>query len=135
MVNFSPPQIDSTFHALSDPTRRAILMRLSHGDITVTELAKPFNSSLPAISKHIKVLEEAKLVKRRKDGRIHHISLDLQVLRETTEWMEQQCRVWDAQRVALAWLVEDAPRGFSGLRTEEDPEAVLIPPSDERCDP
>jgi DNA-binding transcriptional ArsR family regulator len=138
MVNFLPTRIDSTFHALSDPTRRAILTRLSRGEATVTELAKPFNSSLPAVSKHLKVLEEAQLVKRRRDGRIHRISLEPIAFREATEWIEQMRRFWEGRLAALAAYLEsetppDSPPN-PPAEAEGDPNAELIPPSYERCD-
>lgn len=79
--------IDPTFSALADPTRRAILARLAQGESTVSELAAPFAISLPAISKHLKVLERAGLVRRRKQGRQHYCSLNPDPLAEVVTWL------------------------------------------------
>ena len=105
MVNSQ--SLDATFAAISDPTRRAILERLTHGEATVTELASPFDMSLPAISKHIRVLENAGLLNRRKEGRIHKIMLNSAALREASEWLESYRTFWESSLDALANLVED----------------------------
>jgi DNA-binding transcriptional ArsR family regulator len=83
------------FSALADPTRRAILARLSQGDATVSELAEPFSISLPAISRHLKVLEAAGLITRSKSAQWRSSSLDATPLQEATEWMERYRRFWD----------------------------------------
>jgi DNA-binding transcriptional ArsR family regulator len=83
------------FAALADPTRRAILARLSEGDATVSELAKPFTISLPAISRHLKVLENAGLISRSKNAQWRSSSLEAEPLREATEWMERYRVFWD----------------------------------------
>ncbi len=84
------------FGALADPTRRAILARLADGEATVTELTAPFSISMPAISRHLKVLERAGLISRSRSGQ--HLSSTLRPapLREATEWMERYRRFWDA---------------------------------------
>src|SRR4051812_29013244 len=87
--------LDMVFAALSDRTRRAILERLSTGSATVTELAEPFAMSLPAISKHLHVLENAGLINRSKEGRIHHMSLSAERLREAARWLEHYRRFWN----------------------------------------
>ena len=84
------------FSALADPTRRAILARLGDGDATVTELAEPFEISLPAISRHLKVLEHAGLISRSRSAQWRSSSLEADALREATEWMEPYRRIWDA---------------------------------------
>jgi DNA-binding transcriptional ArsR family regulator len=84
------------FAALADPTRRAILARLTEGDATVNELAEPFPISLPAISRHLKVLERAGLISRSRSAQWRSSSLDAAGLREVTEWMEPYRRFWDA---------------------------------------
>jgi DNA-binding transcriptional ArsR family regulator len=89
MVNYSTSSLDTTFAALSDPTRRAILARLAGGESTVTELAKPFKVSLPAISKHLRVLEKAGLLSRERDGRIHRCSLNAKRLDALAEYLEK----------------------------------------------
>jgi DNA-binding transcriptional ArsR family regulator len=83
------------FAALADPTRRAILARLSEGDATVSELAEPFTISLPAISRHLKVLENAGLISRSKNAQWRSSSLEAEPLREATEWMERYRVFWD----------------------------------------
>ncbi|GAB2941431.1 metalloregulator ArsR/SmtB family transcription factor [Micromonospora polyrhachis] len=84
------------FAALADPTRRAILTRLAEGDATVSELAEPFSISLPAISRHLKVLEQAGLITRSRTAQWRSSSLNAEPLREATEWMERYRQFWDA---------------------------------------
>jgi len=105
MVNSSPAQLDRVFHALSDPTRRAMLARLSKGEATVSTLAAPFQTSLPAISKHLRVLEEAGLVKRDVRGREHHCSLEPRPLKTAAEWIEYHQRFWETRLDALEDLL------------------------------
>ena len=83
------------FSALADPTRRAILARLSEGDATVSELAEPFDISLPAISRHLKVLEAAGLISRSRTAQWRSSSLQAAPLRDATEWMERYRQFWD----------------------------------------
>jgi DNA-binding transcriptional ArsR family regulator len=83
------------FAALADPTRRAILARLAEADATVSELAEPFEISLPAISRHLKVLEHAGLITRSRSAQWRSSSLQVEPLREATEWMERYRRFWD----------------------------------------
>ncbi len=83
------------FSALADPTRRAILARLSESDATVSELAEPFSISLPAISRHLKVLESAGLISRSRSAQWRSSSLEAAPLREATEWMERYRQFWD----------------------------------------
>lgn len=84
------------FAALADPTRRAILARLADGDATVSELAEPFEISLPAISRHLKVLENAGLIARSRSAQWRSSSLQAEPLREATAWMERYRQFWDA---------------------------------------
>jgi DNA-binding transcriptional ArsR family regulator len=102
MVNNSSRRLNKTFAALADPTRRAILARLAEGDATVTELAAPFAMSLPAISKHLRVLEQAGLVARTIDGRVHRLRLVAQPLHEAAAWIAHYQRFWERQLDALA---------------------------------
>ena len=112
MVNYSSPVLDRTFAALSDPTRRAILHRLARGESTVKELAAPFKVSLPAISRHIRVLEQAGLLARRKTGRIHFCRLVGGPLHDATEWLTTYQRFWETRFDALAnHLVEKETSG------------------------
>ena len=88
-------RLSHTFAALADPTRRAILARLSSGAATVTELAKPFDMSMPAISKHIKVLEHAGLIARGREAQWRPCHLDAAPLKEIAEWLGQYRQFWD----------------------------------------
>jgi DNA-binding transcriptional ArsR family regulator len=84
-----------TFAALADPTRRAILARLASGETSVTELAEPFQMSLPAVTKHLKVLERAGLISRGRQAQWRPCKLEAQPLRDATGWMEQYRQFWD----------------------------------------
>jgi DNA-binding transcriptional ArsR family regulator len=88
-------QLSATLAALADPTRRAILARLATGEVSVTELAKPFNMSLPAISKHLKVLERAGLVGRARKAQWRPCHLDASPLSEVAEWVDRYRRFWE----------------------------------------
>src|ERR671919_1574272 len=88
-------QLSATFAALADPTRRAILARLAEGDATVTELAKPFPVSLPAISRHLKVLERAGLISRNRSAQSRPSSLRAEPLQEATAWIETYREMWE----------------------------------------
>ena len=88
-------RLSSTFAALADPTRRAILARLAGGEATVTELAEPFDMSLPAVSKHLKVLETAGLIARGRDAQWRPCQLEAGPLREANGWLERYRRFWD----------------------------------------
>jgi DNA-binding transcriptional ArsR family regulator len=100
-------QLDRTFHALADPTRRAILARLSQGEATVGELARPFDVSRPAISKHLRVLEAARLVQRTRDGRLSRCGLDAAPMREAADWVERYRQFWEDQLDSLSRYLED----------------------------
>jgi DNA-binding transcriptional ArsR family regulator len=91
----APDQLSTTFAALADPTRRAILARLASGDAPVTELARPFEMSLPAISKHLKVLERAGLIVRGREAQRRPCRLDAGRLKDATEWLEHYRRFWE----------------------------------------
>lgn len=100
-------QLDATFAALADPTRRAILMQLSKGERSVTQLAKPFDMSLPAISKHLKVLEQAGLITRGRDAQSRPCTLNPKPLQQAAKWAEHYARVWDERFDRLdAYLAE-----------------------------
>jgi DNA-binding transcriptional ArsR family regulator len=101
-------RLDATFHALSDPTRRAILARLARdGDVTVMDLAEPFAMSQPAISKHLKVLEKAGLVSRGRDAQKRPVHLEAQPLAEATSWMIEYRKYWSAQFGRLDGLLDE----------------------------
>jgi DNA-binding transcriptional ArsR family regulator len=91
----SADALSATFAALADPTRRAILARLQSGEASVLELAAPFDMSLPAISKHLKVLERAGLISRGRDAQRRPCRIEAGPLREATEWMESYRRFWE----------------------------------------
>ena len=90
-----PDQLSSTFAALADPTRRAILARLASGEASVTELAEPFDMSLPAVSKHLKVLEGAGLIARGRDAQWRPCKLEAGPLKQANEWLEAYRRFWE----------------------------------------
>ena len=92
----TPDQLDATFAALADPTRRAILARLSRGEASVNELAEPFDMSLPAISKHLKVLERAGLIERGRDAQRRPCRLDPRRLKQAAEWLGTYREFWEA---------------------------------------
>jgi DNA-binding transcriptional ArsR family regulator len=89
-------RLSTIFAALADPTRRAILARLADGEATVTELAEPFSISLPAISRHLKVLEQAGLIARSRSAQWRSSTLRAEPLQEAVAWMETYRRFWDA---------------------------------------
>ena len=101
MVNNTTTKLDRVFGALSDPTRRRILERLSRGEVTVTELAEPFSSSLPAISKHLRVLEGAGLIARRKSGRNRVCKMTPSAMEPAADWIEMYRRFWTVRLDAL----------------------------------
>ena len=94
MAETKADRLDQVFAALGDPTRRAILRRLASGDRAVGELAEPFEMSLPAVSKHLKVLEPAGLVSRSVDGRRHTLHLEAGAMKEANEWLAYYQRFW-----------------------------------------
>ena len=110
MIEYRPALLDQVFHALADPTRRAMLARLSEGERSVGELAAPFEMSLAAASKHIQTLERAGLVKRDVRGRTHVCALDPQPLADADAWLKHYARFWNERLDALETLLraEDA---------------------------
>ena len=110
MVKYSPT-LDYTFAALADPTRRRILAHLSRGRQRVTDLARPYRMSLPAVSKHLRVLENAGLLRRRRYGRVHEIELEAKPLRQAAAWVEKYRQFWEGSLDRLAdYLERDALR-------------------------
>ncbi len=101
-------RLDSVFGALAHPTRRAILNRLARGEASVGELGAPFKVSPPAISKHLRVLEEAGLVRRRLDGRVHRLHLVAEPMRGAAGWIAEYARFWSRQFDALAKFLEES---------------------------
>jgi DNA-binding transcriptional ArsR family regulator len=103
----SPDRLDATFAALADPTRRAILDRLAQGEASVTELARPFAMSQPAISKHLKVLERAGLISRGRDAQRRPRRLVAAPLAEANRWLEGYRRFWEGTYQQLDALLEE----------------------------
>ncbi len=100
-------QLTSTFAALADPTRRAILARLALGETSVTELAEPFEMSLPAVSKHLKVLERAGLIARGREAQWRPCRIELKALKGVDDWLENYRRLWEERLDRLdAYLKE-----------------------------
>ena len=100
-------QLDLTFAALADQTRRVILARLATGELSVNELAEPFAMSQPAISKHIKVLEQAGLVSRSKDAQRRPVKMEAQPMTEAIEWLEEYRKVWEQTYARLDTLLAE----------------------------
>ncbi len=103
----TPDQLNATFMALADPTRRAILARLASGEASVTELAEPFAMTQPAISKHLKVLERAGLISRGHDAQRRPRRLEAQPLAEAAQWLENYRQHWEAAFQRLDDLLEE----------------------------
>jgi DNA-binding transcriptional ArsR family regulator len=108
-------QLDATFAALADPTRRAILARLASGEASVTELAEPFAMSQPAISKHLKVLERAGLISRGRDAQRRPRRLEARRLAEATKWLETYREIWEANYQRLDALLDEMKGGKKKL--------------------
>ena len=123
MVNRNA-NLDAVFSALGDTTRRRILERLSGGEATVSELAEPFHMTLPAVSKHLKVLERSGLLVREVDGRVHRMRLDPAGLRTAAQWVEHYRTFWEQQFDRLSLFLEkpDTPRREPGPRHEPESE-------------
>ncbi len=114
-------KLDRTFGALADPIRRAILGRLADGDATVGELARPFDVSRPAISKHLRVLERAGLVRRTRDGRVSRCGLDANPIRDAAQWVEQYRGYWEQQLDSLErYFEQHEPRQEKHHKEERD---------------
>ncbi len=120
----TPDTLSTTFAALADPTRRAILARLAHGEATVTELAEPFSMSLPAISKHLKVLEKAGLVAREAKAQWRPRTLAAGPMKDVADWIETYRRFWEEslERMDdyLRELQETQPKGTNPQSREKN---------------
>ncbi|MEP7014711.1 MAG: metalloregulator ArsR/SmtB family transcription factor [Verrucomicrobiota bacterium] len=116
MVKYNTATLNRTFAALADPTRRRILAHLARGDQRVTLLAKPHAMSLPAISKHLRVLEKAGLLRRRRYGRVHEMRLEARPLKDAAQWVEEYRRFWEGSLDRLAAYLEKTskPPGKKG---------------------
>jgi DNA-binding transcriptional ArsR family regulator len=109
-------QLDRTFAALSDPTRRAIVERLADGEASVTELAAPFSMSLPAVSKHLKVLEKAGLISRGRKAQWRPCRLEPEPLKEASDWLEEYRRLWEERLDRL----DEYLRTLQGKEQDDD---------------
>ena len=109
MVNRDRPPLNGTFAALADPTRRAILARLAGGRASVSQLAVPFDISLPAVLKHLRVLEQAGLIVRTKEGRVSRCRLAAGPLKDAAEWIAFYRQFWERQLDALAQHLAERP--------------------------
>jgi DNA-binding transcriptional ArsR family regulator len=103
-------RLDTVFHALADPTRRGMLARLALGETSVSELAEPYRMSLAGASKHVKVLEDAGLLARRRVGRTHLVSLKARPLEEADRWLRQWEKFWSGRLDRLEALIESDKR-------------------------
>ena len=110
-------RLDATFAALADPTRRAILSRLSSGEASVTDLARPFAMSQPAISKHLRVLERAGLISRSRDAQRRPCRIQAKPLAEADQWLENYRRIWEGNFQRLDQLLDE-------LKSESKPQAA-----------
>ncbi len=115
MVKYQGDPLSEVFGALADPTRRAILARLALGETSVGELAEPFEMSLPAVSKHLGVLETAGLVQREKQGRVRRCQLDGRPLEAVADWIEHYRQFWETRLDSLArYLAETQVQQIKG---------------------
>ncbi|MDA0260740.1 MAG: metalloregulator ArsR/SmtB family transcription factor [Proteobacteria bacterium] len=120
MVKYqSTEHLDRTFSALADPTRRAILARLSTGSASVGQLAEPFDISLPAISRHLRALEAAGLLIQHKEGRVRRCVLNAQPLNDAAEWIETNRRFWESQFDSLSRYLDEQDHEESSDGTGE----------------
>jgi len=106
MVKYYSATLNRTFAALADPTRRRLLAHLARGDQRVTHLARPHAMSLPAVSKHLRVLEKAGLLRRRRYGRVHEMQLDAKPLKQAAKWVEEYREFWEGSLDRLAVYLE-----------------------------
>jgi DNA-binding transcriptional ArsR family regulator len=106
MQPVSEAELDRIFQALSDSTRRAILRQVAHGEQTITDIARPYDLTFAAVSKHLKVLESARLIGRRKDGSFQMISLNPEALKTADQWLRFYQRFWSTRLEALKALLE-----------------------------
>ncbi len=129
--------LDATFGALADPTRRAILARLALGETSVSKLAQPFRMSLPAVSKHLRVLDRAGLIEHRKDGRVRRCRLHPQPLKTAAQWIAFYQKFWEEQFDALEDFIEQMKKEDPSWRPrpqEQEPQpSKLNAPSARRA--
>ena len=117
MVKYSAKTLNRTFAALADPTRRRILQHLAGGDQCVTDLARPHSMSLPAVSKHLRVLESAGLIRRRRYGRVHQLKLQAKPMQQAARWIEEYRKFWEGSLDRLADYLEETTKQAHGQGT------------------
>ena len=110
-------QLSATFAALADPTRRAILARLASGECSVTELAEPFEMSMPAVSKHLRVLEQAGLISKRRDAQKRPCRIEAAPLKEVAEWAERYRHIWEERLDRLDAYLQTLQKERKGEET------------------
>lgn len=122
MVNYLSSDLDLLFYALSNPTRRGIVNMLNKGTCTIGELAEPFHMSLAAISKHVKILEDAKLLIRKKSGRIHECAINPEAMKTVEEYVQFYTQFWTNQLDALAedLEAEAKPKSKTNLKSKRN---------------
>jgi DNA-binding transcriptional ArsR family regulator len=139
MVYYRPTALDRTFAALADPTRRALLARLSETEsgVSVSELAKPFAMSLPAVMKHLDVLSDAGLVTRNKSGRTVACRLRAEPMHEANEWLNRYQRFWTGRLDQLAVFLEEdsCPPPLSNQASPSDAVSTHAPPKSSKLGP
>src|SRR5258708_19938708 len=121
MVKYSSRTLNRTFAALADPTRRRILAHLARGDQCVTHLAKPHAMSLPAVSKHLRVLEKAGLLRRRRYGRVHEMQLEATPLKQAAKWVEENRKFWESSFDQLANYLQKTTSTNIKQKNEKSP--------------
>src|ERR1044071_4526816 len=123
MVKYSSSSLNRTFSALADPTRRRILAHLARGSRRVTHLARPHDMSLAAVSKHLRVLEKAGLLRRRRYGRVHEMELDARPLKRAARWVEEYRKFWEGSLDRLAAYLEEENKTSSKKGRQRPPSA------------
>jgi DNA-binding transcriptional ArsR family regulator len=113
-MHMATDQLSTTFAALADPTRRAILARLVSGECSVTELAEPFDMSLPAVSKHLRVLARAGLIAQRREAQWRHCRIEAGPLKQVANWTEQYRRIWEERLDRLDEYLNEMKRKEKG---------------------
>ena len=122
MVKCSLDSLSLVFAALSDPTRRAILAQLAAGEATVSELAGPFSMSLPAVSKHLKVLESAGLLARRREGRVHRCVLNAAPMKKCADWLTDYRQLWELRLDSLGEFLGDEAESATARTSNREPD-------------
>ena len=119
MVKYKDPDLDYLFKALSDSTRRNIIEQLSERKLMITEIASKYDMSLPAVSKHIKVLEKAGIIKRDKDGKMHEMSLNKEAMETAWIWIEKYRKFWESSFDSLEKFLDKKKNKQRRLKNDE----------------